>query len=234
MTKNTKKPFESTSGAGVADVRTFLAKEKWTIERDNTYKCRRWIMSGADREPRYIRYNPTMGEMLAELTKLGVKKFVDLYETPTDGKNHKIRKERKEIKKVAASKKGVKRVNAPKVAELKEKHVELVLKRMRLDITPKEKEKVRAELAEIRAKITELGGDTCIGSANPERGASGEYMKEAHRRGEEKKREKKRLKEDKKYVTNSAGKVSTKGKKKVNAPLDDEDDAETYEDLMEG
>jgi len=234
VAKNTKKPFESTSGASVVDVRAFLTKEKWTMERDNTYKCRRWIMRGTDQEPRYIRYNPTMGEMLTELKKLGIKKFVDLYETPTDGKNHKIRKERKEIKKVAASKKGVKRINAPKVTELKEKHVDLVLKRMRFDITPKEKEKVRAELAEIRAQIAELGGDCTIGSPNQERHASSEYMKEAHRRGEEKKRDKKKAKDEKKFVTNSAGKVSTKGKKKVNAPLDDEDGAETYEDLMEG
>lgn len=223
---STATAFVSTSGATIDDVRAHLASCGWTIERDKAYKCRRWIMRDGGKEPRRVRYNPTMGEMLEELGKLGVAGFVAKYETATDGKTHKARRECKMARRTAAAAKRVKRENAPKVAELQERRVQLVLERMRLGISAADKKRVRDELAMVRDEIVSLGGDLTIGSQVARDGMTRDDIEEAMKRGEERRRESRRRKEAVKAVANGkSGGAIKRGRKRA-------DDAESYDDLV--
>ena len=103
--------FQSKDGITIAEVRTELAKQKAIIERDKAYTCRRSIITVDKTQKFYIRYIPTMGEMLKELKDKKVVAFCKEHEASTDGKTAKIRKEKKLKNKEVKTLKKVKKIN---------------------------------------------------------------------------------------------------------------------------
>jgi len=104
--------------------------------------------------------------------------------------------------KAKATKKAAKAIE-PKVAVLEQQHVDLVVDRMKIDIDPKEKEKITKKLKALREEIHALGGTTEIGSFNKNNGSfTAEDREEARKRGEAKKIERKKKKDEKKNAGN--------------------------------
>lgn len=184
--------FESRDGTTIADVRKWLEKNKASIERDKAYTCRRWIIeTGGVRH--FVRYIPTMGEMLADFKKLGVAGFCNKYVAASDGKTKSSRKAIKETSREVRALKKKKVNNKPRIVELQAKLIDLVLERMKIDIDTKHKVKVTAELKAVREEIIELGGSTDIGSSAKENRATGlsnDEMKELRKKGEAKRADK--------------------------------------------
>ena len=224
--------FKSKDGITIVEVREELAKQKATIKRDKTYTCRRWIVSIKNEPDFYIRYIPTMGEMLKELKDKKVIAFCNDHQASTDGKTAKVRKEKKLQNKEIKTCKKVKKTNTPKTQELEALHVELVLQRMAIGISPEKKKELGDKLKALRIEIAELGGDHTIGGSEKVRnhGMTKQEMMEATQIGvakKEAKKEKAKLKKNKVNVIGTKGSedkvekkpkvVKTKAKAKIKA-----------------
>ncbi len=214
--------FKSKDGITIAEVRAELKKQNAVIERDKAYTCRRWIVTVDKNTSFHIRYIPTMGEMLNELKTKKVMAFCKEHEANSDGKTTKVRKEKKLRTKEVRMLKKQKKVNNPRIQELQEQHINLVLERMRLTNTKERKAELAIQLKALRAEIIELGGDPTIGNSNEKTSVSREDMEEARKRGIAKRAEKK----DKKTAGKNA---SPRLKKTASKKAKDED----YEDEIE-
>jgi len=190
--------FKSKNGITIDDVRIELKKQKASIARDKAYTCRRWIISVEKHEDFYIRYNPTMEEMLNELKTKGVVNFCKENSAAPDGKNTKIRKQQKIVKKTAKTsrKKTVKK--SALINQLQEKRIDLVVKKMQINLTEVERNKIKKELQDIRQQIVDAGGSLNLNSTIVQTDMSAESLKEYKDLGEKKKAEKLRKKKENK------------------------------------
>ena len=148
-----KKPGQVT----FEDVQALFTAQKWSIEKDRSYPCRRFIIKKKDGAEVKVRYNPKMDEMKADVEAQGVEAFAEAH-VPGEAGGFAVEGRKRGNPEALAKARLARETKSVKVTALRERKNEVVLGMMRMSVkrgSPEHK-KLRAELDEVRAELADL------------------------------------------------------------------------------